>query len=97
MILDPSALDAWLRLEFVTLVDRLLGLMFSRLKALRKLALISILAFSPITRILGKPNDLAKFRSTSRYLGPGKELRPMPGGGMKAVANCPGRSAIAFA
>ena len=53
MILDPSALDAWLRLEFVTLVDRLLGLMFSRLKALRKLALISILAFSPITRILG--------------------------------------------
>jgi hypothetical protein len=40
---------------------------------------------------------LARFISRSRYLGPGKEFRPMPGGGMKAVANCPGSSAMAFA
>ena len=54
------------------MVERVLGLMFKKLKALSMLALISIWAFSPSTRILGKPNDLAIFRSISRYSGTAK-------------------------
>ena len=79
------------------LVDMLLGLMFNTLNAFRKLALISILAFSPSTRMSGRPNDFARFRSISRYPGREKCYGPLPGGGMKAAACVPELSAIAFA
>ena len=77
------------------LVLIVLGLMFSRLKTFSILALISRFAFSPSTRILGKPNALAKFRSTSLYPGPGNTLRSIPGAGMKWLVDCPALSVIA--
>ena len=80
------------------LFEMLLGLMFNMLKALSMSALISIFAFSPTTFILGKPKALAMLRSTSRYPGPGKVLRLIPGAGMKLVAlDCPGLSVMALA
>src|SRR5580698_7571594 len=97
MTLDPSAPDAWPRLEFAILVERLVGVIFNKLKALSMLALISRLAPSPRTGILGNPKALAMLRSTSRYPGPGNELRVIPGGGMKFVVDCPGLSVIALA
>src|SRR5450755_3016715 len=97
MTLAPSAPDAWLRLELAILVERVLGLIFNKLKAFSMLALISILAFSPRIRICGIPNALAMLRPISRYPGPGKELRMTPGAGMKLVVDCPGLSVIAAA
>src|SRR5271154_5026573 len=97
MVLDPSALDACPRFELEMLVERLLGLMFKMFRTLNMLALISILAFSPMTRMLGKPNALVAVKSTSRYPGPEKELRSIPGAGMKLVVDCPDWSVIAFA
>ena len=80
----------------MTLVESWLGLIFNKLKAFSMLALISNRALSPSSLMLGNPNALAMLTSTSRYLGPGKELRSIPGGGIKLVADCPGVSAIAF-
>ena len=75
----------------------LLGLMFVMLKTLSMSALNSNFALSPRIRMLGKPKALEMVISTSLYLGPGKELRPIPGGGMKLVVDCPGLSVMALA
>ena len=78
--LPESPPSAFPKLGLVMLVLSVLnpsGCRLRKLKTLKKFAFSS--KFAASLRKPGRPNFLATVKSMSRYLGPRKELRPMPG------------------